>query len=45
MHDIEDLLKAGKKQRGCPYYATRTLAETAELVFCPYRYRPTFMPF
>jgi Fanconi anemia group J protein len=38
VHDIEDLVKAGKKQRGCPYYAARLGVETAELIFCPYSY-------
>lgn len=31
-------MKAGKKQRGCPYYAARLGVETAELIFCPYSY-------
>ncbi|KAH0922027.1 hypothetical protein HID58_022045 [Brassica napus] len=38
VHDIEDLVKVGKSVRGCPYYAAWSLAESAELVFCPYSY-------
>jgi fanconi anemia group J protein len=38
VHDIEDLMKVGKLVAGCPYYASRKLAEQAELVFCPYNY-------
>ncbi|CAF1927266.1 unnamed protein product [Brassica napus] len=38
IHDIEDLVKVGKSVRGCPYYAAWSLAENAELVFCPYSY-------
>jgi DEAD_2 len=38
VHDIEDLVKAGKQKVACPYFAARALAETAELVFCPYNY-------
>ncbi|KAJ1971713.1 hypothetical protein H4R35_005102 [Dimargaris xerosporica] len=36
--DIEDLVRLGKSTGGCPYYATRELAESAEIVFCPYNY-------
>lgn len=38
MHDIEDLVKAGRRRTACPYYAARTLAENADIVFCPYNY-------
>lgn len=38
VHDIEDLCKAGKRNKGCPYYLSRRLAEDAELVFGPYNY-------
>ena len=38
VHDIEDLCKAGKRQKGCPYFLSRKLAEDAELVFGPYNY-------
>jgi Rad3-related DNA helicase len=36
--DIEDMVKLGKKVRGCPYYASRKLYEGAEVIFCPYNY-------
>ena len=36
--DIEDLVKLGTKSRGCPYFAAKLMAETAELIFCPYNY-------
>ncbi|KAF5740961.1 Fanconi anemia group J protein isoform X2 [Tripterygium wilfordii] len=38
VHDIEDLLKVGQVVEGCPYYAARSMAEEAQLVFCPYNY-------
>lgn len=28
----------GRRVVGCPYFAARALAETAEVVFCPYNY-------
>lgn len=36
--DIEDMVKLGKKVKGCPYYASRKLYEQAEVIFCPYNY-------
>ncbi|KAG0329215.1 Fanconi anemia group J protein [Dissophora globulifera] len=36
--DMEDLISEGKEMRACPYFAARTLAANAELVFCPYSY-------
>ncbi|KAI8089536.1 helicase C-terminal domain-containing protein [Halteromyces radiatus] len=36
--DIEDLVRIGKQVQGCPYYASRTITETADLIFCPYNY-------
>ena len=36
--DIEELVKAGKKVRACPYYAVRELKTAAQLVICPYNY-------
>lgn len=36
--DIEDIVKVGKKTRGCPYFASRKLYEGAEVIFCPYNY-------
>ncbi|KAK9806231.1 hypothetical protein WJX72_006639 [[Myrmecia] bisecta] len=38
VHDIEDLAKAGRDHKACPYYAARHYAEEAELIFCPYSY-------
>ncbi|KAI8910325.1 helicase C-terminal domain-containing protein, partial [Gorgonomyces haynaldii] len=36
--DIEDLKAAGKKKRGCPYFASRDMAARADIVFLPYNY-------
>ncbi|KAJ2161968.1 hypothetical protein GGF46_001064 [Coemansia sp. RSA 552] len=36
--DIEDIVNIGKKRCACPYYATRDLAASADLVFAPYNY-------
>ena len=36
--DMEDLIKAGKNVRACPFYAARDLHEAAEVVFIPYNY-------
>ncbi len=38
MFDIEDLVRAGRRDHACPYYAARTLHETANIVFLPYSY-------
>lgn len=38
VHDIEDLVTLGEKVKGCPYYASRALAESAEIIFLPYNY-------
>ncbi|KAL6601612.1 hypothetical protein ACP70R_044832 [Stipagrostis hirtigluma subsp. patula] len=38
VHDIEDLVRVGQKIKGCPYFAAQHMAETAQLVFCPYNY-------
>ena len=38
LFDIEELVTVGKRVRGCPYYASKLMAETAEIVFCPYNY-------
>lgn len=38
VHDIEDLIKTGKRNKACPYFTARHLADSAELVFCPYSY-------
>ncbi|XP_056164898.1 uncharacterized protein LOC115666787 isoform X2 [Syzygium oleosum] len=37
-HDIEDLVKIGQVVKGCSYYAARSMADYAQLVFCPYNY-------
>ncbi|XP_039002145.1 Fanconi anemia group J protein homolog [Hibiscus syriacus] len=37
-HDIEDLVKIGQVVKGCAYYAARSMADDAQLVFCPYSY-------
>ena len=37
VHDVEDLHAVGKRHGACPYFASRNLATTADLVFCPYR--------
>lgn len=36
--DIEDLVKLGGETQACPYFASRALADDADLVFCPYNY-------
>lgn len=36
--DIEDLVRLGKRTQGCPYYASRKLVETADIIFSPYNY-------
>ncbi|KAF9921512.1 Fanconi anemia group J protein [Linnemannia zychae] len=36
--DMEDLIEEGKGIRGCPYFASRSLTQGAELIFCPYSY-------
>eukprot|EP00775_Hariotina_reticulata_P010851 gene10851-11005_t len=38
VHDIEDLHRIGNRHKACPYFTARHLAETAELIFCPYSY-------
>jgi fanconi anemia group J protein len=38
VHDVEDLVAAGRRARACPYFAARSLAESADLVFLPYAY-------
>ncbi|XP_058098589.1 uncharacterized protein LOC131243331 isoform X2 [Magnolia sinica] len=37
-HDIEDLVKLGQAVKGCSYFAARSMATEAQLVFCPYTY-------
>eukprot|EP00899_Mesostigma_viride_P027820 jgi/Mesvir1/8222/Mv12510-RA.2 len=38
VHDIEDLVKLGKQVHGCPYFGSRSLADNADIIFCPYNY-------
>lgn len=37
-HDIEDIVKVGKTVKGCSYFAARSMADDALIVFCPYSY-------
>ncbi|KAL1099865.1 hypothetical protein V6Z11_D05G189700 [Gossypium hirsutum] len=37
-HDIEDIVKIGQVVKGCAYYAARSMADDAQLIFCPYSY-------
>ena len=36
--DLEDLVKAGRKVKACPYFAVRELKNSAQLIICPYNY-------
>ncbi|XP_014223944.1 regulator of telomere elongation helicase 1 homolog [Trichogramma pretiosum] len=36
--DIEDLVKTGTKLRCCPYYLSRELKQSADIIFMPYNY-------
>ena len=36
--DLEDFVKLGRRVRACPYYASRELMSSAEIIFCPYNY-------
>jgi len=38
IHDIEDCVNMGLNHKACPYFATRTLADDADIVFAPYNY-------
>ena len=38
IHDIEDLVKLGRKVGGCPYFASSAMAKEASFIFCPYSY-------
>lgn len=35
--DIEELIRAGKEEQACPYYAARRAAEDAQLIMLPYQ--------
>ncbi|CAG9312683.1 unnamed protein product [Blepharisma stoltei] len=36
IRDIEDLLIAGRREHGCPYYGSRLAIEEAEVIIAPY---------
>jgi Rad3-related DNA helicase len=36
--DLEDLVLEGRRMKCCPYFASRDLIATADIVFCPYIY-------
>ncbi len=36
--DIEDLVTKGNEVKGCPYFASHSLAKMADIIFCPYSY-------
>jgi len=36
--DIEELVAGGKRSQCCPYYITRTVKDSADIIFCPYNY-------
>jgi Rad3-related DNA helicase len=36
--DLEDLVQEGRRVKCCPYFASRDLIATADIVFCPYIY-------
>ena len=36
--DIEDLVTMATSKKGCPYFASKLMAASAELIFCPYNY-------
>lgn len=36
--DIEDAIRVGQKQRGCPYYASRANLEDANFIVAPYQF-------
>eukprot|EP00897_Mesotaenium_endlicherianum_P000264 jgi/Mesen1/10238/ME000774S09585 len=38
IHDIEDLVELGHEVKGCAYFASRQMAQDADIVFCPYTY-------
>ncbi|KAK3864798.1 hypothetical protein Pcinc_029539 [Petrolisthes cinctipes] len=38
VHDLEDLVKLGKKKTFCPYYMARELRQDADIIFLPYNY-------
>ena len=36
--DLEELVKAGRKVKACPYFSVRELKNSAQLIICPYNY-------
>jgi len=36
--DIEELHKLGKKHNFCPFYMSRELYQSADVIFMPYNY-------
>lgn len=36
--DIEEYVSLGKKCKSCPFFASKQLSETADLILCPYNY-------
>ena len=36
--DIEDLVKIGKQHRCCPYFLSKHLMQTSDIIFMPYNY-------
>ncbi|XP_014204113.1 Fanconi anemia group J protein homolog isoform X2 [Copidosoma floridanum] len=36
--DIEDLVAFGRDEGSCPYFAARSMMDTADIIFCPYNY-------
>lgn len=35
--DIEELVEAGRKHKGCPYYSSRLAAADSQIIFLPYQ--------
>lgn len=36
--DMEDLIQIGKSLNACPYFASRSLQVSSDIIFCPYNY-------
>ncbi|XP_075242792.1 Fanconi anemia group J protein-like [Convolutriloba macropyga] len=36
--DIEDLIEHGRERKVCPYFLSRELQKSCEIIFCPYNY-------
>lgn len=36
--DIEDLVKLGNAHKFCPYYMSKELVKSADIIFMPYNY-------